>query len=123
MSTQDDLLLKYKAWFEITLFEHHVIKEGRWKELNAYETKKNTILREIEAMESSLPSGEPSEDLRLLVHQLTDLEQLNQTLIQERMKETRSQISDVQRRQRTVRSLRKRYEEPGGIPWKFTQNA
>jgi len=112
MKTNNELFAKYQAWFEITLFEHHAIKERRWKDLNLHEAQKQAIVGEVQKLESNLSAKETAEDLRLIIHQLADLEQLNQTLLQERMKETRMQLSDVQRRQLRLQQLRLRYTDP-----------
>jgi hypothetical protein len=42
------------------------------------------------------------------------LEQLNQSLIQERMGEVKGQMKDIGRRTRVVQQLRDKYKIPGG---------
>ena len=115
MSKSTALLVHYQKWFEFALFEHRMIKEKKWDEINAYTGQKQKIMDAIQDIESNEVSGkEPqSEALRLLIHQLADLEQLNHSLLQERMGELKVQIDDSAQRMRVAQQIRNRYQERG----------
>ncbi len=115
MSKSNPLLNHYQKWFELTLFENRMIKEKKWDELNAYAQQKQKIMEAIQEVESKDTAKEhQSNAVRLLIHQLADLEQLNHSLLQERMGELKVQIDDSAQRTRIVQQIRKRYQERAG---------
>ena len=99
----------YQEWLEIARFEHQMIRERDWAKLNSKDAKKEKIIRRIEDLEPQFP--EKSEDLLSLIHQLVDLEQLNQSLIQERSKEIKIQLNDIGRRTRLLNKFRGKYQD------------
>jgi len=111
----DTLLARYQEWFEIARSEHEVIKEQRWHELNTCTLKKQEIMKAITETEAENAPARTasSEAVRMIIHQLADLEQLNHLLLNERMAEVKTRMDDIARRKQTIRQLRKRYQDSG----------
>jgi len=120
MEKADPFLVKYREWFEIVLYEHRVIKEEKWLELPKHVKRKEEIIRELQELEQLHPEWKKikSEALNLLIHQLSDMEQLNNNLLQERRKELKIKVDDINKRKNNVRQLRSRYIEKPNQPGK-----
>jgi hypothetical protein len=118
MSREESLLALYRKWMEFATFEHRIIRERKWKELNVHTEAKMKLMEATEKIEAREPlaRGPQADELRLLIHQLADLEQLNETLLQERMSEVKVQLGDIRRNVRKVQQIRNRYEDPGSRP-------
>jgi hypothetical protein len=118
MNRDESLLALYRKWLEFATFENRVIQDRKWNQLNIHAKAKLELMKSVQDIERdpSLPQEPHSNELRLLIHQLADLEQLNGTLIRERMAEVKIQISDFQRNVRKVQQIRKRYEAPSRTP-------
>jgi len=111
MTPANPLLSTYQEWLEIVRAEQKIIREERWAELNAFTARKNELIRAIQEIESDEAWREKlfTEEIRILVHQLRDMEQLNHTLISQRMEEVKMKLEDVARRKQVLQMLRTRY--------------
>lgn len=110
--SSDELFAWYQQWLTLALTEQQVITERKWDALHSLSEKKQKIMDAVCDIESKNPSWkeEGSSALHLLIHKLADLEQLNQTLVQERHGEIKIQIDDINRRIRVVRQLHYKYQ-------------
>jgi hypothetical protein len=113
MGISNELVEQYQKWFEIVMFEHHTIKERNWSQLDTYSARKQEIVDTIISVEAKDPHWKNSQpdSLRILIHQLADLEQLNHTLLSERISEMKVQISDMTQRKQRLKKIRTRYKE------------
>ena len=111
MSELKALISHYQKWLEISQQEHQSILEKEWDRVNQYRDQKLKILEHIQQIEASFKDFKlyRSPELNLLIHKLTDLETQNNILLQERIKEVKTQMNDLSRRKRLVEQLRDRY--------------
>jgi hypothetical protein len=125
MPTSDQLLLEYQKWFQIVSSEHKIIEERKWSELNQFDAQKQGLLEKIQKIEAQDPQWKQSESdaLRVLIHQVADLEQLNASLIQERTSELQGTILDIGKRSSLVRQIQERYEGPSSGSNRITHQA
>ena len=121
----DPLYALYQQWLEYAMFENRVIKEGKWADLNTYTQLKQELMESIRKLEAANPSlsEKISSDLRLLIHQLLDLEELNHSLVQERMKEMRLKQDDIHRRSHVLNQIRKHYQTLSPEENRFSRKA
>ncbi len=113
MSCSDQLLAQYQEWLKIVRNEQIIIQDRKWSDLNQFVEKKQAIIGIIQKVELENPewkSGQ-SEDLRVLIHQVADLEQLNHSILKERSAELKGMIEDVVRQGQMVRQLQNRYQD------------
>jgi hypothetical protein len=107
----DPFLEKYREWFEIVLYEHKAIRDENWTELTRHVKQKEEIMKSLQDLETIHPAWkkQKSEALNLLIHQLSDMEQLNHNLVEEKSKHLKVKVDDIHKRLNTVRQLRDRY--------------
>ena len=73
----DILLPIYEEWLEVARIENQIIREYRFERLANYGDRKLKLMESVIGFEEQL-GAQPSysEPLRLLIHQVADLEQL-----------------------------------------------
>jgi DNA repair exonuclease SbcCD ATPase subunit len=111
MSASDPFLKKYREWLDIVVFEQQVIRDQKWVDLPRFSQRKQELIKELKELEEKQPDwkNKQSNSLRVLIHQLADLEQSNHSILQERSKDLKTKVDDINKRQQAVRQLRNRY--------------
>jgi hypothetical protein len=101
----------YQDWLEVARAENQIIREMKFEKLADHAEKKETLMATISEAEKMLSSNhtEHPPELKMLIHQVSDMERLNLDLLQERMKELNIQKADLERRKQAAKQLRSKY--------------
>jgi hypothetical protein len=101
----------YQDWLEVARAENQIIREMKFEKLADHAEKKELLMATISEAEKTLSSShaEHPAELRMLIHQVSDMEGLNLDLLQERMKELNIQKTDLERRKQAAKQLRSKY--------------
>ncbi|MDD2707140.1 MAG: flagellar protein FliT [Verrucomicrobiae bacterium] len=114
MPTPESLEACYQRWLEIARLEQQAIRARKWKELNRYGKEKQELMSTVQEFEKQAEGKPRPREIHLLIHQIMDLEKLNNTLAQGQMSEVQSQLGDLHQRRQINQHLQKRYQQPGG---------